>query len=111
MKLKAALFGRYEKKREIPGIYGTCSEIYVGQQVRGSHGRNPCVISSLELDRQAQMIIIRKTSDGGDPAKVKPDRCWTNNQAVEDRHLGDACGIIVGDATLVFEDEQPQAKK
>ena len=106
MKLRSMIFGSdYRTQRQIPGINGAQTEIYVGQELKGIHGRNPGVVTTMELDRQAGVVMVRAIDSEG-----KPYRCWTNNQTPKPHEYGDAIGVPVEGSTLRMEDDQPAAQ-
>ena len=109
MKVKAVIFGigKHDTQRSLPGIPGKLSELYVGQPIEDPHGRGRNVIASIDLDREAGMLIVRRTGEHG-----KPSRRWTTNadptEGPAQKTRGDFLMIPVGnDANLICDDELP----
>lgn len=106
MKLRSMIFGEdYRTQRSIPGFNGKQTEIYVGQELRGIHGRPPGTVTSLELDRQAGMVMVRAIDSEG-----KPYRCWTNNQTPREHEYGDFIGVPLEGSTVRFIDDDATPK-
>jgi hypothetical protein len=108
MKVRSMQFGNdYRTQRNIPGVNGAVTELYVGQVLKSLHGRPNGAITGMELDRPAQLVLVHATDTDG-----KPYRAWTNNSEVRPHELADFIGVPLEGSVVRFEDdEKPAAAK
>lgn len=112
MKLKGVVFTStsWDKPRNISALGGPQTAIWIGQVVRHTQRAEQARVVSLELDRQAKMVLMRLVYDGG-PNDGKPFRRMTTNDNLRDFENCDVLGMFCDDRTLFyFDDDQPQGQ-
>lgn len=111
MKVKAIVFGKgnYQDQRFVPGFQGMQFGIRVGQECIDPQGRGKSVVSSLELDRTARLVLVRRQYAEGDK-QGQPYRLWTCNTEVKPWDEADALAVAYGDDVKLIMDDEPAAQ-
>jgi hypothetical protein len=113
MKLKRIQFTSttWDKPRNVNALGGNQTAIYVGQKVRHLKRGQVAEVASLDLDRQARMVLVRFVLAEG-PDAGKSFRRLTVNDAVQPGEEADALGLTYDDRTeFYFDDEAPTKGK
>ena len=107
MKLKRVDFtSTQDKQRHIRALGGYVAQVFVGQQVSTPAWNHFAEVASLELDRQAKLVLMRLAHTQG-PDKGKPCRRMTTDQTVQTGQEADCVGLAYVDrAVFYFDDEQ-----
>ena len=99
----------WDKPRNVNSLGGNQTSVYVGQVVRHLKRGEVAEIGSLELDRQARMVLVRFVYSDG-PNKGKPFRRLTVNDAIQPGEEADVLGLAYDDRTEFYFDEGPKAQ-
>jgi hypothetical protein len=106
MKIKGVQFtSTNDKQRHLQPFGGYMTAIFVGQQVRNLKRQEFAEIASIELDRQAKLLLVRMVyADGKD--KGKPFRTQTTNETIKPWEVADGVAIAYDERTVIYFDDE-----